>query len=73
MLAFAGNSLFKDLLVNFLSLIHILLSYGFDPLSILILQQEETKILVLDANLLGNVDLSLPRNLIHSRRVGWSA
>ena len=71
MFASASDPLFKDLFVNFLSFIHILFCYSFDSLSILILQQEKTKITVLDANLLRNVDPSLSSSESDAFDQGW--
>ena len=71
MFASASDPLFDNLFVDFLSLILITVSYRFDPLSILILKQEKTKITVLDANLLRNVDPSLSPSESDAFDQGW--
>ena len=59
MLASANNPLFEDLFVDSLSIIFMLTSYRMNPCSIMIIQQEETKVIIACANLLWNVDNSL--------------
>ena len=71
MFASAGDPLFDNLFVDFLSLILITVSYSFDPLSILILEQEKTKITVFGANLLRNVDPSLSPLESDAFNQGW--
>ena len=59
MLASGNNPLFEDLFVDSLSIIFMLTSYGMNPSSIMIIQQEETKVIIACANLLWKVDNSL--------------
>ena len=59
MLASANSPLFEDLFVDSLSIIFMLMSYGMNPSSITIIQQEETKVLIACANLPRKVDNSL--------------
>jgi len=47
-------------------------SNGLNPCPSIILQQEETKIVVLDANLLGNVDSSFSPSESDTFNWGWS-
>ena len=64
MLASANNPHFEDLFVDSLSIIFMLTSYGMNPSSITIIQQEETKVLIACANLLRVlIILSFPWNL----------
>ena len=59
MLASANNPLFENLFVDSLSITFMLMSYGMNPCSIMIIQQEETKVIIACANLLRSVDNSL--------------
>ena len=59
MLASGNNPLFEDLFVDSLSIIFMLTSYGMNTCSIMIIQQEETKVIIACANLLRSVDNSL--------------
>ena len=68
MFASACDPLLEDLHTDLLSIIHIFVSYGMNSCSSVTLKEEETKVVVLDANLL--ILLSLPQNLTHSIRVG---
>ena len=58
MFASAGNPFFKDLCIDLMSIVHVFVSYGTDPCSVVILQQKKTKFMVLDTNLLGDIDPS---------------
>ena len=51
--------MFMDLFVDSLSIFFVLMSYGMNPSSIMIIQQENTKVIIACANLLRNVDNSL--------------
>ena len=70
MLASANNPLFENLFVDSLSIIFMLTCYGMNPSSIMITQQEETKVLIACANLLRNVDLYLEIWCIQLELVG---
>ena len=72
MLASASDPLLKDLHIDLLSIIHMFVSNGLDSCSSVILQQEETKIMVLDTNLLGNVDSSFSPSESDTFNWGWS-
>ena len=58
MLASAIDPLLEDLHIDLFSIIPMFVSYGTDPCSRVILQEKDTKLVVLDTNLLGNVDSS---------------
>ena len=71
MLASANNPLFEDLFVDLLSINFMLTCYGMNPSSIIIIQQEETKVIIACAYLLRKVDSSLfPLGCIQLELVG---
>jgi len=71
MSAFASNPFFKDLCINLISIIIMFMGYGTNPCTIVILQQEETKVTVLDTNLLRNVDPPLSPSESDTFNQGW--
>ena len=69
MFASSSDPLFKDLYIDSLSIFPMFMSYGTDSV---ILQQEETKLVVLDTNLLRNVDPSPSAFKCDTVNQGWS-
>ena len=72
MLASASDPLLEDLHIDSFSIIIMFVGYGTNPCSSVILQQEETKVVVLDANLLGNIDSSFSTSKSDTFNQSWS-
>ena len=72
MFASASDPLLEDLHIDLFSIIHMFVSYGLDPCSSIIIQQEETKVMILDANLLRDIDSSLSPSKSDTFNQGWS-
>ena len=72
MLASASDPLSEDLHIYLLGIIPVFVSYGTDPHSSVIFQQEEAKVMVHDANLLRNVDPSFSPSEPDAFNQGWS-
>ena len=68
----ALNPMFEYLHIDLFSIILVFVSYGTDPYCIVIFQQENTKLVVVDSNLLGNIDLSHSSLKFNAFTQSWS-
>ena len=63
---------FENLHIDLFGIILVFVSYGMDPYCIVIFQQENTKLVIVDSNLLGNIDLSHSSLKFNAFTQSWS-